>query len=198
MRARSAHDAHAVRTLGGLAPSCRCRPTPGDVTIPLAEHWFSDRSCLVQSNSRNCVRSFWFCGCAIENFPWLFVHIRFSSRLPSARELHVICGFFYLECVGFARQWVAIRHRVRSELLHQDRQFSGATPVCGSQCSRVLHVLLPRHSQHGGMVRLSGNAEWMPPRLFKQANGPGSSGDEYGILEDDRWVDKGVFQQRYF
>ena len=29
------------------------------------------------------------------------------------------------------------------------------------------------------------------------AAGPESSGNEFGFLEDDRWIDTGVFQQRY-
>ena len=51
-------------------------------------------------------------------------------------------------------QWRAIRHRVRSELLHQDRQFSEQNlSVALSAPESVLHVLLSRHSQHGDMVR---------------------------------------------
>ena len=40
--------------------------------------------------------------------------------------------------------------------------------------------------------------DWPPARNFKQATGPESSGDEFGIFEDDRCFGTGVFQQRYF
>ena len=55
-----------------------------------------------------------------------------------------------------ACQWVAIRHRVRSELLHVDRQFGEQSlSMALSAPGSVLHVLLPRHSPDGGMVRLT-------------------------------------------
>ena len=38
--------------------------------------------------------------------------------------------------------------------------------------------------------------DWTPPRSLKVATGSESSGDEFGILEDGRCVDTGVFQQR--
>ena len=40
-------------------------------------------------------------------------------------------------------------------------------------------------------------ADWTPAQFFKQATGPESSGDECGILEDDRCIDTGVSQQPY-
>ena len=40
-------------------------------------------------------------------------------------------------------------------------------------------------------------ADWTPARFLKVATGPESSGDEFGILEDDRCIDTGVYQQRY-
>ena len=39
--------------------------------------------------------------------------------------------------------------------------------------------------------------ERRPARFFKEAAGPESSGDEFRILEDDRCIDTGVFQQHY-
>ena len=84
-----------------------------------------------------------------------FVHVRFCFHLRSARELHVLCGYLNLRSVGSACQWIAIRHRVRAELLDQDRQFSEQPlSVALSAPGPILHVLLPRHSQYGGMVRL--------------------------------------------
>ena len=41
------------------------------------------------------------------------------------------------------------------------------------------------------------DAHWTPPRFFKAATWSESSGDELGILEDDRCIDTGVFQRRY-
>ena len=36
-----------------------------------------------------------------------------------------------------------------------------------------------------------------PARFFQEAAGAESSGDEFGILEDERCIDTGVFQDRY-
>ena len=36
-----------------------------------------------------------------------------------------------------------------------------------------------------------------PPQFFKVATGSESSGDEFGVLEDERCIDTGVFQRRY-
>ena len=36
-----------------------------------------------------------------------------------------------------------------------------------------------------------------PARFYKEATGPESSEDEFGILVDDRCIDTGVFQPRY-
>ena len=41
------------------------------------------------------------------------------------------------------------------------------------------------------------DAHWTPLRFFKVATGSESSGDEFGVLEDDRCIDTGVFQQSY-
>ena len=78
-------------------------------------------------------------------FLGFFVNIRFCFHLPSARELDVLCWYFNLRSVGGACQWVAIRYRVRSE-----QTLQRATPFCS-----IPRVLLPGHSQHGGMVRLT-------------------------------------------
>ena len=40
--------------------------------------------------------------------------------------------------------------------------------------------------------------ERRPARFFKEAAAAESSGNEFGILEDDRCIDTGVFQERYF
>ena len=63
-------------------------------------------------------------------------------------------------------------------------------------CSRIHTVCLPRHSQHGGVVRSKDCANWTPARLFKQATGLESFGDKCGTLEDDRCIDTGVFPKR--
>ena len=40
-------------------------------------------------------------------------------------------------------------------------------------------------------------ADSLPARFYKEATGPESSEDEFGILVDDRCIDTGVFQPRY-
>ena len=48
------------------------------------------------------------------------------------------------------------------------------------------------------LVTRGSTLEWTPARFFKVATGRESSGDEFGTLEDDRCIDTGVFQHRYF
>ena len=74
-----------------------------------------------------------------------------------------------------------IRHRVRPKLLRHWTE-----PSCDSQCPRVITVSL-----------VAGGRQRTPLRFVKVATGSESSGDEFGVLEDDRCVDTGVFQQRY-
>ena len=58
----------------------------------------------------------------------------------------MLCWYFNVGSVGGACQWVAIRHRVRSELLHKDGQFSEQPlSVALSAPESIPHVLLPRH-----------------------------------------------------
>ena len=42
------------------------------------------------------------------------------------------------------------------------------------------------------------DAHWTPLRFLKVTTGSESSGDEFGVLEDDRCIDTRVFQQRQF
>ena len=46
-------------------------------------------------------------------------------------------------------------------------------------------------------LRTADCANWTPLRFFNVATGSESSGDEFGVLEDDRRIDTGVFQQRH-
>ena len=56
-------------------------------------------------------------------------------------------------------------------------------------------VFAPCARTHGDVAP---GANWTPARFFKVATGLESSGDEVGILEDDRCIDTGVFQQSHF
>ena len=137
------HESRAGPLVGVRGDIVNLRVTEQTSPVSPADHLFCVGPCLP---------FIWLCGCASENSPWIFLHTRFSSQCPRARKLHVLCWYFNVESEGSARQWDAIRHRVRSELLHQERQCS-VQP--SSAPESIPYVRLPWHSQHGGMVRLT-------------------------------------------
>ena len=78
--------------------------------------------------------------------------------------------------------------------------------MCPSSGSQVFKFQLacphPQHLQYGEMGRLNisfhdlGRAE--PVRFLKKSSDTESSDEEFGILEDERCINTGVFQERYF
>ena len=87
-----------------------------------------------------------------------------------------------------------------------------ASPVaCGTLDRTLLRLTVPqghhrffRCQRPVSMAPRSGSplltvddAHWTQPRFPKVTTGSGSSGDEFGVLEDDQCTDTDVFQQRY-
>ena len=80
--------------------------------------------------------------------------------------------------------------------------FRTTEPSCDSECSRNHAVCattngLPARCSAPARHSTADCAGWTPLRFFKVATGWESKGDEFGVLEDDRRTDTGVFQQSY-
>ena len=98
-----------------------------------------------------------------------------------------ICILILKEKASWTRRLGGIRQRAHPQRLRQRRQIHHATH--GAQ-GRVQFQLASASSQHGRSLHDIA-------QFFKEATEGESSGDEFGILEDDRCIDTGVFQRRH-
>ena len=82
------------------------------------------------------------------------------------------------------------------------RAIQNAKPSLSPQVSKSPYRLTDREQPPSTAPRFNSSsplahcADWTLVRFFKVATASESSGDEFGILEDDRCIDKGVFQHR--
>ena len=113
-------------------------------------------------------------------------HETFFSISPVRERFACFCWCFNERRVVGACQWDVIRHCVRSKLVRVDGQFRIACTYRTSVHRESPSMALWSNSQSPS----TDCADWTPAQFFKQATGPESSGDECGILEDDRCIDK--------
>ena len=110
----------------------------------------------------------------------------FGERDKTCRCSHA--HFDFEGTANWTRSRGGTRQRAHPHRLRQRRHDHHATRC--AQKRRQLQ-LASASSRHGRSLPKT------PPRFFKTATAGESSGDEFGILEDDRCIDTGVCQRRH-
>ena len=138
------------------------------------------------------VRPRFFC-CVRKSFFWSPLHSSFFSGLNNSGEQHVFCYFngSVMASPFVGGQGTGGRTDTRTNVL--------LFWLSGLQVAACVSPSRNTSSMAEWADSTSRSMTWIerrPARFFKEAASAKSSGDEFGILADDRCIDTGVFQER--